>query len=105
MREIWEMQLRFGNRNHSRARRLMTHPRFRAAYDFLLLRAQTGDPSLAELAEWWTAAQRGADLPPVPESAESDAGEAGADAPARKRSRRRGGRRNRPDAAPAAPAG
>jgi poly(A) polymerase len=33
------------------------HPRFRAAYDFLLLRAQAGSAS-EELAEWWTAYQK-----------------------------------------------
>jgi poly(A) polymerase len=33
--------------------KLLSLPRFRAAYDFLLLRAQTGDVDI-ELAEWWT---------------------------------------------------
>ena len=32
---------------------LLAHPKFRAAYDFLLLRAQAGEP-VKELAEWWT---------------------------------------------------
>jgi poly(A) polymerase len=54
MRDIWQMQSRFEQRNHSRARRLMTHPKFRAAYDFLLLRAQGGDAVLRDLATWWT---------------------------------------------------
>jgi len=36
--------------------RTMAHPRFRAAYDFLLLRAVEG-PEAAELAAWWTHAQ------------------------------------------------
>ena len=30
----------------------MEHPRFRAGYDFLLLRAESGDAE-PELAEWW----------------------------------------------------
>lgn len=34
--------------------KLLQHPRFRAAYDFLLLRASSGDAS-HELADWWTA--------------------------------------------------
>jgi poly(A) polymerase len=36
--------------------RLLSHPRFRAAYDFLLLRSSES-PALTELAEWWTSAQ------------------------------------------------
>ncbi len=53
MREIWDMQLRFPRRQGKNAARLLEHKRFRAAYDFLLLRAQSGaaDP---ELADWWT---------------------------------------------------
>ena len=35
---------------------MLEHPRFRAAYDFLALRALAGDESM-ELAEWWTAFQ------------------------------------------------
>ncbi|HHC71642.1 MAG TPA: polynucleotide adenylyltransferase PcnB [Thiotrichales bacterium] len=53
MREIWEMQSRFEYRVGKRPLRLLTHPRFRAAYDFLLLRAQCGEES-EELAAWWT---------------------------------------------------
>jgi poly(A) polymerase len=56
MREIWTLQPRFRHRNGKRAQRLLSHPRFRAAYDFLLLRAAAGE-DLAELCEWWTRAQ------------------------------------------------
>lgn len=53
MREIWELQERLPRRNGQRAARLITHPRFRAAYDFLLLREQAGEiPS--GLGQWWT---------------------------------------------------
>lgn len=52
MREIWTLQQRFERRNGRRALRMVSHPRFRAAYDFLLLRAQVGDAP-ADLAEWW----------------------------------------------------
>lgn len=107
MREIWSMQSRFEMRTHARARRLMTHPRFRAAYDFLLLRAQAGDAALRELADWWTQAQQSGDLPPVAVSARAEAGEAEvgeAEAPKRRRRRRRGGRRGVSDGE-AAPAG
>ena len=92
MREIWALQPRFESRHGARAKRLLTHPRFRAAYDFLLLRGQAGEPGIAELAEWWTKAQ-GGELPPVPESAGNAAAEPGG-APPRKRRRRRGGRRS-----------
>jgi len=40
-----------------RAARLLEHPRFRAAYDFLLLRAQAGE-EVREMAEWWTRYQQ-----------------------------------------------
>ncbi len=53
MQEIWFMQLRLQRRSGKRAYRLLEHPRFRAAYDFLLLRAQAGEGD-EELAEWWT---------------------------------------------------
>ena len=54
MREIWSMQPRLVNRRgRGAASRLLTHPRFRAAYDFLLLRAESGE-DLADHAKWWT---------------------------------------------------
>lgn len=53
MREVWLMQLRFNKRVGVRPSRLLAQPRFRAAYDFLLLRAETGEAEL-ELAQWWT---------------------------------------------------
>jgi poly(A) polymerase len=55
--EIWAMQPRFTQRTKKRAFRLLEHPRFRAAYDFLVLRAESS-PELAELAMWWTEAQQ-----------------------------------------------
>jgi poly(A) polymerase len=56
MEEIWFLQPRFEQRTKKRVHRLLTHPRFRAAYDFLLLRAAEG-PEIAELGEWWTQVQ------------------------------------------------
>jgi poly(A) polymerase len=53
MREIWAMQSKFPRRTGKSAFRLMEHKRFRAAYDFLLLRAEMGEES-QELADWWT---------------------------------------------------
>jgi poly(A) polymerase len=53
MREIWAMQPRFTQRAGKRPYRLLEHPRFRAGYDFLLLRCNSGEMD-AELGEWWT---------------------------------------------------
>jgi len=53
MREIWSLQPRFEQRSGRRPLRLLQHPRFRAAYDFLLLRGQSGEVS-EELCQWWT---------------------------------------------------
>lgn len=95
MREIWQLQPRFEMRKGGRARRLLTHPRFRAAYDFLLLRAQAGEAP-QELADWWTEAQAGTALPPVREEHRPAESEEGAEQPAAPRKRRRrGGRRNK----------
>lgn len=54
IRDIWSLQVRLNNRSGKRAYRLLTLPRFRAAYDFLLLRAQTIEPELQPLCDWWT---------------------------------------------------
>lgn len=53
MREIWELQLRLPNRTGTRAAHLISLPRFRAAYDFVLLREQAGE-DLDNLGYWWT---------------------------------------------------
>jgi poly(A) polymerase len=53
LREIWELQLRLPKRQGNRAERLMEHPRFRAAYDLLLLRESSGE-NLGGLSQWWT---------------------------------------------------
>lgn len=53
MRDIWQMQPRFLQRQGKRPHRLLTHPKFRAAYDFLLLRAEAGEVE-RELADWLT---------------------------------------------------
>jgi poly(A) polymerase len=52
MREVWSLQPKFNARVGSKPSRLFAHPRFRAAYDFLLLRSETGGAE-SELAEWW----------------------------------------------------
>ncbi|MCC7068187.1 MAG: polynucleotide adenylyltransferase PcnB [Burkholderiales bacterium] len=52
-REIWLMQPRFEQRTTKAALRMVEQQRFRAAYDFLLLRAAAGEIE-QELADWWT---------------------------------------------------
>jgi poly(A) polymerase len=54
MKEIWAIQPRFEQRSGQRPYRLLENPRFRAGYDFLLLRCQSGELPM-ELAEWWDA--------------------------------------------------
>jgi len=91
MREVWSMQPRFEQRSGSRPFRLLEAPRFRMAYDFLALRAASGEVP-ADLEEWWRAFQ-------------------GAEPEARKTmllpetgpSKRRRRRRKKPPAASAAP--
>jgi len=53
MREIWELQLRLPRRAGKQAFKLLTNKRFRAGYDFLLLREDAGEIK-AGLGEWWT---------------------------------------------------
>ncbi len=88
MEEIWILQSRFAHRTRKRVFRLLTHPRFRAAYDFLLLRQGEGE-DVRELAAWWTSAQEHSESD-LSQSLETVARPQG-DAPATRR-RRRGGR-------------
>ncbi len=59
LREIWELQPRLPRRQGARAEATFAHPRFRAAYDFLLLREAAGE-NTGGLGKWWTEYQRGA---------------------------------------------
>jgi poly(A) polymerase len=54
MREIWSMQPRFELRSGNRPYRLVESPRFRMAYDFLALRAASGEVA-ADFEAWWRA--------------------------------------------------
>jgi poly(A) polymerase len=89
LQEMIGMQPRFERRDGRRALRLLDHPRFRAAYDFLLLRAAAGEAD-PELAQWWTDIQA---LPPEEKIARVEStpqGEARPGAgPAKRRRRRR----------------
>jgi poly(A) polymerase len=92
MRELLMLQPRFNRRSGVKSLSLLQHPRFRAAYDFLLLRAQAGvaDP---ELAKWWT------DIQVLPQEERvalvqarpAEPAAEGSPAPGRRRRRRRRG--------------
>lgn len=55
MKDIWILQEKLGRREGKRAFKTFEHPKFRAGYDFLLLRAEIEkNPELEALAQWWT---------------------------------------------------
>ena len=56
VREMFGLQPRLEHPRGRRALRVLEHPRFRAAYDLLLLRAEYGLAS-SEIAQWWTRIQ------------------------------------------------
>ncbi|MGS2718153.1 polynucleotide adenylyltransferase PcnB [Eionea flava] len=53
MRQIWELQWRLALRTGKKADKLLEHPKFRAGYDFLLMRETAGE-KLNGLGHWWT---------------------------------------------------
>lgn len=63
MREIWDLHQRLIGRRSPQ--KLAAHPRFRAAYDFILLREQSGE-DLNGAGEWWTRFQSGESMPAPP---------------------------------------
>jgi len=83
MKELLNMQWRFAERHGGRAQRLLEHKRFRAAYDFLMLRATCGEVD-RETAAWWT------DIQTMPDEARDQLLNV-----KRQGRRRRGGRRHR----------
>lgn len=55
MKDIWILQDKLARREGKRAFKTFEHPKFRAGYDFLLLRAEIENtPALIDLAKWWT---------------------------------------------------
>ncbi|MBH1930526.1 polynucleotide adenylyltransferase PcnB [Serratia rubidaea] len=91
VRDIWQLQLRLSRRQGKRAHKLMEHPKFRAAYDLLALRAQVeNNPEMQRLAEWWAEFQDA-----TPASQKTMLGSLGED-PAPRRSRQRRPRRRAP---------
>lgn len=93
-REIWQLQYRMERAKGKRIQTLLVHPRFRAAYDFLVLRAQTALPSeqreLQQRAQFWTRLQS--------DPAQVEALAASGPSQSPKKRGRRGGRRRRPKA-------
>lgn len=53
MKEIWLLQWRFEQRSGKRPYRVLESPKFRAGYDFLLLRCESGEVD-TEVGDWWT---------------------------------------------------
>jgi poly(A) polymerase len=92
MKEIWSVQPRFEQRSGKRPFALLTHPRFRAGYDFLLLRAESGEVP-AEVGAWW---RRFAEAEPEHRREMLLPAEEG-----EKKKRRRRGRRKGPAGSPA----
>ena len=96
IKETWALQPRFEQRAGQRPFRLLEHPRFRAGYDFLRLRARSGEIA-DELGDWWERFQH----------ADTDERTAmlRGEEPTGKRRRSRGRRRKRTPAQDAPPAG
>ncbi|MEO8485137.1 MAG: polynucleotide adenylyltransferase PcnB [Betaproteobacteria bacterium] len=93
IKEIWSLQPRFEQRAGNRPARLLEHPRFRAAYDFLAIRGESGEVQKA-LVDWWTKFQECGE-------AERETMLKPDEAP--KKRRRTRGRRRAPGNAPEAP--
>nr|WP_275658877.1 polynucleotide adenylyltransferase PcnB [Shewanella sp. Isolate11] len=60
-KDIWQLQLRFERNQGTRAFKFIEHPKFRAAYDLLLLRAEAEGGNLAKSAAWWTSFVEGSE--------------------------------------------
>ncbi len=88
MQEIWLLQSRFGLRQRKRVMRMLAHPRFRAAFDFLQVR-QAGSDEHADDIAFWREARLDPDMAIAHTPAGEGEGEDGADAPRRRRRRRR----------------
>jgi poly(A) polymerase len=57
VKDVWLMQYQLENCSIKKAKELIEHPRFRMAYDFLVLRSESINPELAERAKYWTKLQ------------------------------------------------
>ena len=90
MQEIWLLQPRFSLRQRKRVFRLLSHPRFRAAFDFLELRLVASEGHAEDVAFWREAQLNPAEaVADAEHEASVDGGDEAEDAPRRKRRRRR----------------
>jgi poly(A) polymerase len=89
MQEIWLLQPRFAQRQRRRVFRLLSHPRFRAAFDFLVLRLAASDEHAGDV-EFWREAQQHPDAA-ISAVEVSDIDDAEGGKPRRRRRRRRAG--------------
>ncbi len=58
VKDIWLMQYQLENCGLKKSKELIGHPRFRMAYDFLVLRSESINPELSERARYWTQLQQ-----------------------------------------------
>jgi len=58
VKDIWLMQYHLENCGLKKAKELIKHPRFRMAYDFLVLRSESINPELSDRARYWTKLQQ-----------------------------------------------
>jgi len=58
VKDIWLMQYQLENCSLKKAKELIRHPRFRIAYDFLVLRSESINPELSDRAKYWTQLQQ-----------------------------------------------
>ena len=58
VKDIWLMQYQLENYNPKKSKALIRNPRFRMAYDFLVLRSESIDKDLKAKAEYWTNIQK-----------------------------------------------
>ncbi|MDY0887769.1 polynucleotide adenylyltransferase PcnB [Kosakonia sp. CFBP8986] len=92
VRDIWQLQLRMSRRQGKRAWKLMEHPKFRASYDLLALRAEAeNNAELQRLTKWWGEFQVSA--PPAQKHMLDDLGEEPAERRRHRRPRKRAPRR------------
>ncbi|MEM7220897.1 MAG: polynucleotide adenylyltransferase PcnB [Pseudomonadota bacterium] len=111
IRDVWQLQPRLERRQRKNLKKLLGHPKFRAAYDFLLLRAEEQLVE-QEIADWWTEIQETHPVPSRPHADDDaddrqgggrraqnrdDSGEDGAPKKSRRRRRRRRPRRRSAD--------
>ena len=94
-RLIWSMQPRLAKTGGKRWKKMLSEPRFRAAYDFLLLRVEE-DSTLAELADFWTRVQQEFPVATVRDESAPETDPS----PEGPRRRRRSPRRRRPKSKP-----